>query len=45
MCDIGFHYGSLGDNLETFAEASKHAVGLKYILTTPLAATRSTQRA
>lgn len=30
--DIGFHYGSLGDNLETFAEASRHAIGLKVYL-------------
>jgi dihydroorotase-like cyclic amidohydrolase len=32
MCDIGFHYGSLGDNLGTFAEGAKHAVGLKVYL-------------
>ena len=30
--DIGFHYGSLGDNLETFEEAAKHSVGLKIYL-------------
>lgn len=30
--DIGFHYGSLGDNLETFAEAAKYSVGLKLYL-------------
>lgn len=32
VSDIGFHYGSLGDNLDTFAEASQHAVGLKLYL-------------
>ncbi len=32
VADIGFHYGSLGDNIETFAEASKHAIGLKLYL-------------
>lgn len=32
LCDIGFHYGSLGDNLETFDEASKLATGLKLYL-------------
>lgn len=32
VSDIGFHYGSLGDNLETFEEASKHSVGLKLYL-------------
>lgn len=32
VSDIGFHYGSLGDNLDTFAEASKHAIGLKLYL-------------
>ncbi|PID99138.1 hypothetical protein CSA80_03425 [Candidatus Saccharibacteria bacterium] len=31
-CDIGFHYGSLGDNLETFNEAAKYSVGLKVYL-------------
>ncbi len=31
-CDIGFHYGTLGDNLETFAEAAEYAVGLKVYL-------------
>ena len=30
--DIGFHYGSLGDNLDTFAEAAKKAIGLKLYL-------------
>lgn len=32
IADVGFHYGSLGDNIETFAEASKYAVGLKLYL-------------
>lgn len=32
VSDIGFHYGSLGDNLETFTEAAKYAVGLKLYL-------------
>ena len=32
VCDIGFHYGTLGDNLDTFAQAAKHAVGLKVYL-------------
>ncbi|MFZ2513073.1 MAG: amidohydrolase family protein, partial [Candidatus Saccharimonadales bacterium] len=32
VCDIGFHYGTLGDNLGTFAQAAKHAVGLKVYL-------------
>lgn len=31
-CDIGFHYGTLGDNLESFAEAAQYAVGLKVYL-------------
>ncbi len=31
-CDIGFHYGTLGDNLESFAEAAEYAVGLKVYL-------------
>lgn len=30
--DIGFHYGSLGDNLDTFEEAAKHSIGLKLYL-------------
>jgi dihydroorotase-like cyclic amidohydrolase len=30
--DIGFHYGSLGDNLNTFEEAAKKAIGLKLYL-------------
>lgn len=32
VSDIGFHYGSLGDNLETFTEAAKHSIGLKIYL-------------
>ncbi len=32
VSDIGFHYGSLGDNLETFEEAAKLSVGLKLYL-------------
>jgi carbamoyl-phosphate synthase/aspartate carbamoyltransferase/dihydroorotase len=32
VSDIGFHYGSLGDNLESFAEAAQYAVGLKLYL-------------
>lgn len=32
VCDIGFYYGSQGDNLDTFAEAAEHAVGLKLYL-------------
>lgn len=32
FCDIGFHYGTLGDNLDTFAEAAEYAVGLKVYL-------------
>ena len=32
VCDIGFHYGSLGDNFDTFEEAAKHSVGLKIYL-------------
>lgn len=32
VSDIGFHYGSLGDNLDTFAEAAKLSVGLKLYL-------------
>ena len=32
VSDIGFHYGSLGDNLDTFAEAAKSAIGLKLYL-------------
>ena len=32
VCDIGFHYGSVGDNLDTFSEAAPHAIGLKLYL-------------
>lgn len=32
VSDIGFHYGSLGDNLDTFVEAATHSVGLKLYL-------------
>ncbi len=32
VSDIGFHYGSMGDNLDTFAEAAQYAVGLKLYL-------------
>jgi len=32
ISDIGFHYGSLGDNLSTFEEAAKLSVGLKLYL-------------
>jgi carbamoyl-phosphate synthase/aspartate carbamoyltransferase/dihydroorotase len=32
ISDIGFHYGSLGDNLDTFEEAAKLSVGLKLYL-------------
>ena len=32
VCDLGFHYGSMGDNIETFEEAAKHAVALKLYL-------------
>jgi dihydroorotase-like cyclic amidohydrolase len=32
VSDIGFHYGSLGDNLDTFEEAAKLSVGLKLYL-------------
>lgn len=34
VSDIGFHYGSLGDNLESFAEAAELAIGLKLYLNT-----------
>jgi dihydroorotase-like cyclic amidohydrolase len=34
VSDIGFHYGSLGDNLETFEEAAKLSIGLKLYLNT-----------
>lgn len=32
LSNIGFYYGSLGDNLDTFEEASKKAVALKLYL-------------
>ncbi|MGB4800399.1 MAG: dihydroorotase family protein [Candidatus Saccharimonadales bacterium] len=32
VCNIGFHYGTLGDNLDTFTEAARHSVGLKVYL-------------
>lgn len=32
VCDLGFHYGSMGDNIDTFEEAAKHAVALKSYL-------------
>lgn len=32
VADIGFHYGSLGDNVDTFADAAKHSIGLKLYL-------------
>ncbi len=32
VCDIGFFFGSQGDNLDQFAEAAEHAVGLKLYL-------------
>lgn len=32
VSDIGFHYGSLGDNLDSFEEAAKHSIGLKLYL-------------
>jgi dihydroorotase len=32
VCDIGFYFGSQGDNLDQFAEASKLALGLKLYL-------------
>lgn len=32
VSDIGFYYGSLGDNLESFAEAAQYAIGLKVYL-------------
>lgn len=32
VSNIGFHYGSLGDNLDTFKEAAKHSIGLKLYL-------------
>lgn len=32
VTDIGIHYGSMGDNIDTFAEAAKHSIGLKLFL-------------
>lgn len=32
VTDIGFYYGSLGDNLDSFNEAAQYAVGLKLYL-------------
>ena len=32
VSDIGFHYGSLGDNLDSFDEAAKLSIGLKLYL-------------
>lgn len=32
VSDIGFHYGSMGDNLDTFEQASKSSIGLKLYL-------------
>lgn len=32
VSDIGFHYGSLGDNLDSFEEASQYSRGLKLYL-------------
>lgn len=32
VSDIGFHYGSMGDNLDTLKEAAKYSVGLKLYL-------------
>jgi dihydroorotase-like cyclic amidohydrolase len=32
VSNIGFHYGSLGDNLDTFAQAAASSVGLKLYL-------------
>lgn len=32
VSNIGFHYGSLGDNLDTFEEAAQFSVGLKLYL-------------
>ena len=32
VADIGFHYGSMGDNLDTFVKAAKLSVGLKLYL-------------
>jgi dihydroorotase-like cyclic amidohydrolase len=32
VSDIGFHYGSLGDNLDSFENAAKYSIGLKLYL-------------
>lgn len=32
VSDIGLHYGSLGDNLDTFKDAAKLSIGLKLYL-------------
>jgi dihydroorotase-like cyclic amidohydrolase len=32
VCDIGFHFGTLGDNLDVFEEAAKKSTGLKIYL-------------
>ncbi|MEK9176245.1 MAG: amidohydrolase family protein, partial [Patescibacteria group bacterium] len=32
LCDVGFHFGSLGDNLEEFAKVKKEVFGLKLFL-------------
>lgn len=32
VCDIGFYFGSLGDNLDQFAEVDAHVKGLKLYL-------------
>lgn len=32
VCNIGFYFGSQGDNLDEFAEAAEYAVGLKLYL-------------
>lgn len=32
VCDMGFHFGSMGDNLDQFEEAAEFAVGLKLYL-------------
>lgn len=32
LADIGFHYGSLGDNIDSFQEAAPNSIGLKLYL-------------
>lgn len=32
VSNVGLYYGTLGDNLDTFAEASEHTIGLKVYL-------------